>query len=79
MAEFDATQIAKIVREEIEKYLGQHPVSDAKPIKNTRNVLVVFTGSDVGLPIAIEQLQRLKQKPYSLTFLLSIVKNSSKI
>jgi hypothetical protein len=71
MADFDAIQIAKIVREEIEKYLGQHPVSDAKPIKDTRNILVVFTGSDIGLPIALEQLQRLKQKPYSLTFLLS--------
>jgi hypothetical protein len=71
MAEYDATQIAKIVREEIERYLGQHPVSESRPIKAIRNILVVFTGSDIGLPIALEQLTKLRQKSYSFTFLLS--------
>lgn len=71
MADFDANQIAKIVREEIERYLNRQPVSESRPMKGIRNVLVIFTGSDIGLPIAIEQLARLRQKKYTFTFILS--------
>ncbi|MFB3895382.1 MAG: flavoprotein [bacterium] len=71
MADFDANQIAKIVREEIEKYLNQHPVSESRFRTDTRNILVIFTGSDIGLPTALEQLIKLRQKSYLFTFILS--------
>ena len=73
MAEFDATQIAKIVREEIEKYLTNRPINipETMPKPGNRNILVIFTGADIGLSTALEQLHKLRQKPYSFTFLLS--------
>ena len=73
MPEWDATQIAKIVREEIEKELATRPsiLQENIPKPGSRNILVIFTGSDIGLPTALEQLQKLRQKSYSFTFLLS--------
>ncbi|MCX7918139.1 MAG: hypothetical protein N3A72_00750 [bacterium] len=72
--EFDSTQIAKIVREEIEKYLSSRPMNIPENIPNPggRNILVIFTGSDVGLVPAIDQIKQLQQqKKYTFTFLLS--------
>ncbi|MDI6783164.1 MAG: flavoprotein [bacterium] len=73
MPEWDATQIAKIVRAEIEKELATRPsiLQENIPKPGSRNILVIFTGSDIGLPAALEQLQKLRQKSYSFTFLLS--------
>ena len=73
MPEWDVNQIAKIVREEIEKERATRPslLQENIPKPGSRNILVIFTGSDVGLPTVIDQLRKLRQKPYSFTFFLS--------
>ena len=72
----DQAKIAKLVEEELRKVLsGSRPTpsSPAAPtIESTgKKILVVYTGTDIGLKESAEQIKKLRQKGYGFSLALS--------
>lgn len=72
----DESKIAKLVEQELKKVLaGTNPASSSlspSPVTTTgRNILVVYTGTEVGLNESAEQVKQLREKGFGLNLALS--------